>query len=88
MTPKPTQRTAAKPPDKNLRSNLTLSIPTALLADIDVLALQAGLSRADTIEKILTACTFQGYGPKAPRACPRGHRRPCDPPPVPNPGAV
>ena len=82
MTPKPTQPTAAETPDKTLRTNLTLSIPTDLLADVDALAMKAGLSRADTIEKILTVCTFQGSAPAAPRPCPRGYRRPFDPPPV------
>ena len=85
MTPKPTQPTAAKNPDRPLRSDITLTIPTALLADVDALAKKAGLSRADAIEKILTACTFQGYAHSAPHVCPRGHRRPCDPPPDPNP---
>lgn len=91
MTPEPPKSTAAKTPDKNLRSNRTLSIPTALLADIDAFALQAGRSRVDTIEKVLTACTFQGSSPKAPHACPRGYRSPCrahHQPHVTSPGAV
>ena len=70
------QKITAKPPlDPHLKK-ITLSIPTALVAEVDAIAKETGLARADTIEKILTACTFQGSDPAAPHACPRGYRPP------------
>ncbi|MEI7902798.1 MAG: hypothetical protein WCK89_21330 [bacterium] len=69
---------AAKVPKRPLRTELTISLATTVLDNVDALARKAGISRTDTIEMILTACTFQGSAPfpKPPSPCPRGHIRP------------
>jgi hypothetical protein len=72
------QKTATKPPcDPNLKK-ITLSMPTALVAEVDAIAKEMGLSRATLINKILLKCTSPAHAPKAPRPCPRGHIRPCE----------
>jgi hypothetical protein len=71
-------KTATKPPlDPNLKK-ITLSIPTALVAEVDAIAKKTGISRATLINKILIECTSPAHAPKAPLPCPRGHIRPCE----------
>jgi excinuclease UvrABC ATPase subunit len=61
------QKTATKPPcDPNLKK-ITLSIPTDLVAKVDAIAKETGVSRATLINKILLKCTFPDHAPKAPR---------------------
>ncbi len=85
------QNTADKPPcNPPPQKQITLSIPTDLLAEVDALAKTTGLSRDDVIETILFASTAPASAPGAPHVCPRGYRPPCahHRPHVPGPGAV
>ena len=81
------QKTTAKPPRDPHLKKITVSLPTALVAEVDAIAKEMGLSRATLINKILLKCTSPANAPKAPRPCPRGHIRPCErkQPPIPRP---
>ena len=72
------QKTAAKPPRDPHLKKITLSIPTALVAEVDSIAKEMGLSRATLLNKILLKCTSPAHSPKPPRPCPHGHIRPCE----------
>jgi hypothetical protein len=65
-------------------------MPKALVAQIDAIAEQVGISRAAVIETILIASTAPASAPGDPHVCPRGYRPPCahHRPHVPGPGAV
>ena len=85
------QNTADKPPcNPPPQKQITLSIPTDLLAEVDALAKKMGLSREAVIETILIASTTPAAAPGSPHVCPRGYRPPCahHRPHVPGPGAV
>ena len=72
------QKTATKPPRDPHLKKITLSIPTALVAEVDAIAKETGLARATLINKILLKCTSPAHAPMPPRPCPRGHIRPCE----------
>ena len=85
------QKPADKPPRDPHLKKVTFSIPTALVAEVDTIAKEMGVSRATLINKILLKCTSPAHSPKTakgpPGPCPRGHIRPCERnrQPVPNP---
>ena len=54
-------------------------MPKALLAEMDAIAKEVGLSRSDVIAALLHA-TLPTAPSGTPRACPRGFRRPFDVP--------
>ena len=58
-------------------------MPKALLAEMDAIAKEVGLSRSDVIAALLHA-TLPAAPAGTPHVCPYGYSRPCD---VPKPSA-
>ena len=73
MTPK---KEASVTPQKSPSRRLNMSMPKALLAEVDAVSKQTGLTRSEVVAAILAASLPSDSN--GPHVCPRGHIRPCD----------
>ena len=80
----PPKKAAAKTASKTAMMRMSINVPKPLLSKVDAVAAEIGMSRAELIKSVLIS-SLSAYSPKLPHICPRGHRRPCDLPPDPDP---